>query len=47
MIHGGENALRFTPHFGLTSVEIDLIISIVKDCLDHFIGLEQAAIATA
>jgi len=47
VIHGGKNALRFTPHFGLTSAEIDLIISIVKDCLDHFIGLEQAAVATA
>ena len=47
VIHGGKNALRFTPHFGLTSAEIDLIISIVKDCLNHFIGLEQAAVVTA
>ncbi len=47
VIHGGINALRFTPHFGLTSPEIDMIVGIVKDCLDHFIAAEQAAIATA
>jgi len=41
VIHGGKNALRFTPHFGLTSAEIDLIVSIVKDCLDYFIAQEQ------
>lgn len=27
VIHGGENALRFTPHFMISSAEIDLIIS--------------------
>jgi len=47
VIHGGKNALRFTPHFGLTSAEIEMIVGIVKDCLDHFIAAEQAAIATA
>jgi acetylornithine/succinyldiaminopimelate/putrescine aminotransferase len=26
VIHGGKNALRFTPHFRITSQEIDLII---------------------
>ena len=31
VIHGGTNALRFTPHFGITSEEIDLIISIVRE----------------
>lgn len=25
VIHGGKNALRFTPHFGLTTMEIELI----------------------
>ena len=47
VIHGGINALRFTPHFGLTSAEIEMIVGIVKDCLDHFIAAEQAAVATA
>ncbi len=40
IIHGGENAIRFTPHFRLTSAEIDLIISIIKDALIHFSQLE-------
>ncbi len=30
MIHGGENGLRFTPHFAITSQEIDLIISTIR-----------------
>ena len=36
VIHGGTNALRFTPHFYLSSEEIDMIISIVEDCLNTF-----------
>jgi 4-aminobutyrate aminotransferase-like enzyme len=36
VIHGGKNALRFTPHFGITSEEIDLVIDIVRDCLMAF-----------
>ena len=36
VIHGGSNALRFTPHFNLTSAEIDAIIDIVRDALIHF-----------
>lgn len=37
MIHGGENGLRFTPHFNITSEEIDLIVSVVRR------GLEKLA----
>ena len=33
VIHGGKNALRFTPHFGITRTEIDLIVSVVRDAL--------------
>jgi 4-aminobutyrate aminotransferase-like enzyme len=33
VIHGGENALRFTPHFGITSKEVDLVVAAVKDAL--------------
>lgn len=33
VIHGGENALRFTPHFGISSQEIDLIIQVLKKVL--------------
>jgi len=33
VIHGGENSLRFTPHFEVTSAEVDLIVKHVKDAL--------------
>ena len=33
VIHGGENSLRFTPHFEVTSAEVDLIVGQVKDAL--------------
>jgi acetylornithine/succinyldiaminopimelate/putrescine aminotransferase len=36
VIHGGKNALRFTPHFAITSEEIDLVIKIVRESLIHF-----------
>ena len=36
VIHGGKNALRFTPHFFITSEEINLIISIVSEAIVHF-----------
>jgi acetylornithine/succinyldiaminopimelate/putrescine aminotransferase len=35
VIHGGENSLRFTPHFEVTSEEVDLIVEHVKDALLH------------
>ncbi|MBN8211452.1 MAG: aminotransferase class III-fold pyridoxal phosphate-dependent enzyme [Xanthomonadales bacterium] len=33
VIHGGENSLRFTPTFAVTSEELDLLISMVKRAL--------------
>jgi acetylornithine/succinyldiaminopimelate/putrescine aminotransferase len=33
IIHGGQNALRFTPHFEITSEEIDLVVDIVRKTL--------------
>lgn len=33
VIHGGENSLRFTPHFMVTSEEVDLIVEQVKNAL--------------
>ena len=36
VIHGGVNALRFTPHFNITSKEIDLIVDIVREALLAF-----------
>ena len=36
VIHGGKNALRFTPHFEITSEEIDLITAIVREAIINF-----------
>ena len=33
VIHGGVNSLRFTPHFGIESDEIDLIVAHVRRAL--------------
>ena len=33
VIHGGENSLRYTPHFNITSEEIDLMIDATRDAL--------------
>jgi acetylornithine/succinyldiaminopimelate/putrescine aminotransferase len=41
VIHGGHNALRFTPHFAITSAEIDLIIGILREALHHFTSPEK------
>ena len=42
IIHGGVNALRFTPHFSITSAEIDLIVDLVRDALiNHTTGSDS------
>jgi acetylornithine/succinyldiaminopimelate/putrescine aminotransferase len=33
VIHGGRNALRFTPHFRISSAEVDLIVDAVREAL--------------
>ena len=33
VIHGGENSLRFTPHFRITSEEIDLLVAATREAL--------------
>ena len=35
VIHGGTNALRFTPWFGITSQEIDLIFKKLREVFDQ------------
>ncbi len=45
VIHGGENSLRFTPHFAVTSDELDLVISLVKRALLEGPRQKQAAAA--
>ena len=36
VIHGGANALRFTPHFAINSAEIDLVIDLIRASLRTF-----------
>ena len=33
VIHGGENSLRFTPHFAVTEAELELVVGMVKRAL--------------
>ena len=41
VIHGGENALRFTPHFQITSAEVDLIVNEVGKALQKGSGFSR------
>jgi len=43
VIHGGENSLRFTPHFAITSDEVDLIIDLVRRGIQVFSSRVPAA----
>ncbi|MCB0335812.1 MAG: aminotransferase class III-fold pyridoxal phosphate-dependent enzyme, partial [Bdellovibrionales bacterium] len=36
VVHGGKNALRFTPSFKISSQEIDLMIEVVREALREF-----------
>ncbi|MCP4411541.1 MAG: aminotransferase class III-fold pyridoxal phosphate-dependent enzyme, partial [Gammaproteobacteria bacterium] len=42
VIHGGKNSLRFTPHFNITSEEIELIITAVRQALQSKSQTEAA-----
>ncbi|MDQ2069687.1 aminotransferase class III-fold pyridoxal phosphate-dependent enzyme [Natronospira bacteriovora] len=35
VIHGGENSLRFTPHFAMTSEEVDLLVEATREALEN------------
>lgn len=43
VIHGGKNALRFTPHFAITSAELELIVRVVRQGLRAVLLAELAA----
>ena len=45
VIHGGENSLRYTPPFRITSAEVDLIVEATRDALLNgpLKSVEQAA----
>jgi acetylornithine/succinyldiaminopimelate/putrescine aminotransferase len=36
VIHGGKNALRFTPHFRITSEELAWMVDLLRDALRRF-----------
>ncbi len=40
VIHGGENSLRYTPHFGITSEEIDLVVAATRDAILRVAAVE-------
>ena len=44
VIHGGTNALRFTPHFNITSAEIDLICRVLRQAFRSVEDLEGVRI---
>lgn len=35
VIHGGENSLRYTPHFAITAEEVDLMVAATKEAVLH------------
>jgi acetylornithine/succinyldiaminopimelate/putrescine aminotransferase len=41
VIHGGRNSLRYTPHFAITSKEIDLVVDATRDSLLHGPGTRR------
>ena len=43
VIHGGKNALRFTPHFGVTSAEIDLVVDVLRTIFSEIRAESRAA----
>ncbi|HRF82968.1 MAG TPA: aminotransferase class III-fold pyridoxal phosphate-dependent enzyme [Pseudoxanthomonas sp.] len=45
VIHGGENSLRFTPHFGMDEEELDLLVSMVGRALREGPRRQQSAAA--
>ncbi|MNU11496.1 hypothetical protein D3C72_2594060 [compost metagenome] len=45
VIHGGENSLRFTPHFNIDSEELTLLVSMVGRALREGRRRQQAAAA--
>jgi len=45
VIHGGENSLRFTPHFAMDEAELDLLVSLVGRALREGPRREQASAA--
>jgi acetylornithine/succinyldiaminopimelate/putrescine aminotransferase len=45
VIHGGQNSLRFTPYFGITSDEVELVVNATRRALLY--GPIRASISEA
>ncbi|WP_081706513.1 aminotransferase class III-fold pyridoxal phosphate-dependent enzyme [Nocardia sp. CNY236] len=45
-VPGGRNGIRLTPHFAITSHEVDLIVNTIRDVFDHR-SVEPAAYSRA
>jgi len=45
VIHGGENSLRFTPHFAMTEDELKLVVAMVKRAILEGPRVSQPAAA--
>ncbi len=45
VIHGGENALRYTPHFAINGAEVELLVTATREALLH--GPRKAAVEEA
>ena len=41
IIHGGKNALRYTPHFRITDDEVELIDQLTRQSLDHYASVHK------
>lgn len=41
VIHGGKNALRYTPHFNITPKEVDLICELTGNAIDSYRQLHK------
>lgn len=44
VIHGGEHSLRYTPHFGVTTEEVDLVVAGTRDALVNGPGAQAAEV---
>lgn len=47
VIHGGDNALRFTPHFRITEAEIELILQVVRSVLSEVVSTDAVELPTS
>ena len=47
VIHGGKNALRFTPHFRITEKEVELVLDVVRSVLNQVGNTSKVELPTS